>query len=198
MAYPFDLPELGYAHDALEPHIVGPHAPDLARPISRMAEDVETHGFPDELASALIGSCTNSSYEDIGKATHVVQQLLDKGMKAKSQFMISPGSEQVRATIERDGMLDTLTEFGGTVLANASSSVLVGTDWIVVARSSELLVAPYDLNTHQVTGSLVPVEQQLDTAPGIGGMVLTQFDVSDTGTLAYVPVASESAFELPP
>ncbi|MCH8837131.1 MAG: aconitate hydratase [Candidatus Marinimicrobia bacterium] len=103
----------------LEPHIVGPFTPDLARPISEMAQAVKDNGYPDELKAALIGSCTNSSYEDISRAAHVAQQALDHDYKAQTTFLITPGSEQVRATIERDGQLETLTGIGGTVLANA-------------------------------------------------------------------------------
>lgn len=104
---------------SLEPHIVGPFTPDLARPITRMAQDVREQDYPDEITGALIGSCTNSSYEDIGRAAHVADQALAHGLKARAPFLITPGSEQIRATIERDGQLNTLTQIGGTVLANA-------------------------------------------------------------------------------
>ena len=103
----------------LEPHVVGPHTPDLARPISEMAAAVEKEGYPDELSSTLIGSCTNSSYEDIDRSTHIAKQAAEKGLKAATQFMVTPGSEQVRATIARDGQLQALTAIGATVLANA-------------------------------------------------------------------------------
>ena len=103
----------------LEPHLNGPFSPDKAWPISKMKEAVKEQDFPDDIRVALIGSCTNSSYEDIDRATSIAQQALDKGLKSKSQFTITPGSEQVRATIERDGQLDTLTKFGGLILANA-------------------------------------------------------------------------------
>ncbi len=103
----------------LEPHIVGPFTPDLARPISQMAAAVKENNYPDEVKVGLIGSCTNSSYEDISRAAHVADQALSRGLKARAGFFISPGSEQIRATIERDGQLETLTRFGGTVLANA-------------------------------------------------------------------------------
>ena len=103
----------------LEPHIVGPHTPDLARPVSRMAADVNSHDYPAEIKAALIGSCTNSSYEDIGRAAHIARQAKRAGMKACVPFMVTPGSEQVRATIERDGMLADLEAIGATVLANA-------------------------------------------------------------------------------
>ncbi|MFB0516331.1 MAG: aconitate hydratase [Candidatus Neomarinimicrobiota bacterium] len=104
---------------ALEPHLVGPFTPDLARPISQMAQAVQANDYPDEIKVALIGSCTNSSYEDISRAAHVANQALAAGLKARTGFMITPGSEQIRATIERDGQLDTLTKIGGLVLANA-------------------------------------------------------------------------------
>lgn len=103
----------------LEPHINGPFTPDLAHPISKMKEAVIENNYPDKISVALIGSCTNSSYEDIDRAANIARQALAKGLKAKTQFTITPGSEQVRATIERDGQLQVLTEFGGTVLANA-------------------------------------------------------------------------------
>jgi aconitate hydratase len=103
----------------LEPHIVGPHTPDLDRPVSQMASDADANGFPKNISAALIGSCTNSSYEDIGRAANVARQAKAKGLKAKIPFMVTPGSEQVRATIERDGLLQDLEDIGGTVLANA-------------------------------------------------------------------------------
>jgi len=103
----------------LEPHLNGPYTPDRAWPISKMKEAVKENDFPEELSVGLIGSCTNSSYEDIDRAASIARQALNNGLKAKSKFTITPGSEQVRATIERDGQLATLTEFGGTVLANA-------------------------------------------------------------------------------
>jgi len=103
----------------LEPHLNGPFTPDKAWPISKMKEAVKENDFPDKVSVALIGSCTNSSYEDIDRAASIAKQALSKGLKAKSQYTITPGSEQVRATIERDGLLNTLTEVGGVTLANA-------------------------------------------------------------------------------
>ncbi|MSQ32265.1 MAG: aconitate hydratase [Dehalococcoidia bacterium] len=103
----------------LEPHIVGPHTPDLARPISKMAEDVKMNDYPDNLSSALIGSCTNSSYEDISRAADIAEQARAHGMKINIPFLITPGSEQIRATIERDGQIATLRSINGKVLANA-------------------------------------------------------------------------------
>ncbi|MCL6097464.1 MAG: aconitate hydratase [Bacteroidetes bacterium] len=103
----------------LKPHINGPFTPDLAWPVATMKQTVVEKNYPDKISVALIGSCTNSSYEDIDRSASIARQALAKGLKAKAQFTITPGSEQVRATIERDGQLQTLTEFGGTVLANA-------------------------------------------------------------------------------
>ena len=105
--------------DTLEPHIVGPHTPDLARPVSQMAADVTANGYSDTLTSGLIGSCTNSSYEDITRAADVAQQALDHGASIKCPLWVTPGSEQVEATIERDGQMGTLEQLGATVLANA-------------------------------------------------------------------------------
>ena len=118
-------PEKYYDHiveidlSTLEPYVNGPLTPDLARPVSQLAADAKKNDYPDEIKVALIGSCTNSSYEDIERATSVAKQALAKGLKVKSKFTITPGSEQIRATIERDGQLQTLTEVGGKVLANA-------------------------------------------------------------------------------
>ncbi len=103
----------------LEPYVNGPLTPDLARPVSQLAADAKQNDYPDEIKVALIGSCTNSSYEDIERAASVAKQALAQGLKVKSKFTITPGSEQIRATIERDGQLQTLTEVGGKVLANA-------------------------------------------------------------------------------
>lgn len=103
----------------LEPHINGPFTPDLAWPLSKFAAAVREKGWPEELKVGLIGSCTNSSYEDMERAASVARQALDHGLKARSEFTISPGSEQIRATIERDGQMETFTKVGGVVLANA-------------------------------------------------------------------------------
>jgi aconitate hydratase len=105
--------------DTLEPYVVGPHTPDLARPISAFSAEIKEKGYPDKLTYALIGSCTNSSYEDMSRAANVAEQGAAHGVKAHCGFLISPGSEQIYETIERDGQLQTLEKIGGTVLANA-------------------------------------------------------------------------------
>jgi aconitate hydratase len=104
---------------SLEPHVVGPHSPDLARPISQLADDAEKNDYPLDVRVFLIGSCTNSSYEDIGRAAHVAQQGSEHGVKAARPFFITPGSDQIHNTIARDGQLHALEQIGGTVLANA-------------------------------------------------------------------------------
>ncbi len=103
----------------LEPHIVGPHTPDLARTISELADDVKSKDYTDPISVALIGSCTNSSYEDMSRAASLAEQAKAKGIKAKIPLLVTPGSEQIRGTIERDGQMDSLKDIGATVLANA-------------------------------------------------------------------------------
>jgi aconitate hydratase len=105
----------------LEPHLVGPHTPDRARPISKIAAEVNDAGnaFVDKISSALIGSCTNSSYEDMSRAADVAEQAKAHGLKAVVPLLVTPGSEQVRATIERDGQMQSLTQIDAVVLANA-------------------------------------------------------------------------------
>ncbi len=105
--------------NSLVPHIVGPHTPDLARPITDLKDDAEKNNYPVEISNALIGSCTNSSYEDIGRAAYIAREAAKKGLKSKVPLMVTPGSEVTRATIERDGYLKDLESIGATVLANA-------------------------------------------------------------------------------
>jgi len=105
--------------DQLEPHVVGPHSPDRDRPISRLAGEARQNGWPLQIKNALIGSCTNSSYEDMRRAAHIAQQGMKAGLRAKIPFLITPGSERVYQTIKRDGIIDTFQKMGGTVLANA-------------------------------------------------------------------------------
>jgi aconitate hydratase len=103
----------------LEPHVNGPFTPDRATPLSQFAEEVRKNKWPKELEVGLIGSCTNSSYEDISRAASVARQAKDKNLKVKAEFTITPGSEQVRYTVERDGFLNDFAQIGGVVLANA-------------------------------------------------------------------------------
>ena len=103
----------------LEPHIVGPHTPDLARKISKLSDDVKSNDYNDSISIALIGSCTNSSYEDMSRAASLAEQAIAKGVKSKIPLLVTPGSEQIRGTIERDGLMESLKQIGATVLANA-------------------------------------------------------------------------------
>jgi aconitate hydratase len=105
--------------DELEPHIVGPHSPDRGRPISKLAGEVGENRWPATITNALIGSCTNSSYEDMRRAAHIATQGIKAGLRAKVPFWITPGSERIYQTIKRDGLIDTFEKIGGTVLANA-------------------------------------------------------------------------------
>ncbi len=103
----------------LEPYVVGPHTPDLARPISALSDDVTTNDYVDSISVALIGSCTNSSYEDMSRAASIAEQARSMGIKSKIPLLVTPGSEQIRSTIERDGQMGSLRGIGATVLANA-------------------------------------------------------------------------------
>ena len=121
----FDNPEKYYDEvieinlSELEPHIVGPYSPDLSRKISEMPDAIKKNNYQNNLKVGLIGSCTNSSYEDIERAAHIAKQALDRGLKTKSQFYITPGSNQIKATMERDGYTEIFEKLGGEVLANA-------------------------------------------------------------------------------
>jgi len=104
---------------ALEPHVVGPHTPDLARPVSALGAEARIEGWPLRLSQAVVGSCTNSSYEDISRAASVARQATARGLRTRTPLLVTPGSETVRATVERDGLLADLEAIGATVLANA-------------------------------------------------------------------------------
>jgi aconitate hydratase len=105
--------------DRLEPMLVGPHSPDLAHPVSRMKADAARENYPDEIKVGLIGSCTNSSYEDIGRAAHLARQAVAKGLACRTPLLVTPGSDQVYSTLERDGLLEDLKKVGASILANA-------------------------------------------------------------------------------
>jgi aconitate hydratase len=133
----------------LEPHVAGPHSPDRARPISQFAAEVadRSNGFIDAISAALIGSCTNSSYEDMSRAAAVAQQGSAHGIRAAAALMVTPGSEQVRATIARDGQMQALRDIGATVLANACGPCIG--QWRRAnefARMSNTIVTSYNRN----------------------------------------------------
>jgi aconitate hydratase len=133
--------------DTLEPHVVGPHSPDRGRPISKLAADMRENGWPLRITNALIGSCTNSSYEDMQRAAHIATQGLKAGLKAKTKFLITPGSERVFQTIKRDGLVDRFAQIGGTVLANACGPCIgqwKRTD--VAANEANTIVSSFNRN----------------------------------------------------
>lgn len=121
----------------LEPHIVGPHTPDLARPISKLANDVDTNGYTDTISVALVGSCTNSSYEDMSRAASIAQQAKARGITSKVPLLVTPGSEQIRSTIERDGQMESLRDIGAMVLANACGPCIGQWDRPELAKDAE-------------------------------------------------------------
>ena len=176
---------------SLEPHVVGPHSPDLARPISKMGAEAEQQGYSVSLKAALIGSCTNSSYEDIGRAAHIAKQGLDAGFKAKTAFLVTPGSERIFHTMKRDGFMDLFQKMGATVLANAcgpcigqwkrSDAVKGRADSIVssfnrnfpgrndgVSETLSFLASPEVVTAYAFAGDLRfdPVNGSLQTADG--------------------------------
>jgi len=133
--------------NTLEPHVNGPFTPDLATPISGLAEAAKANGWPLEVKDGLIGSCTNSSYEDMSRVASLMKQALAKGLKSKGTFYITPGSEQIRATIERDGLAGTMREFGGIVLANACGPCIGQWDRQNVAKGEKnTIVTSYNRN----------------------------------------------------
>ena len=105
--------------NTLEPHINGPYSPDISQPISKFAEFIKGSNSPSDISAALIGSCTNSSYEDLSRASGIAGEALKAGLKTSTSFFVAPGSEEIRATVDRDGIFDNLTQAGGTLLANA-------------------------------------------------------------------------------
>jgi len=131
----------------LEPHINGPFTPDLAHPVGKVGEAAVAAGWPTDVKVGLIGSCTNSSYEDMGRCASIVSQAMGHGLRSKSLFHITPGSEQIRATIERDGIAATLRDFGGVVLANACGPCIGQWDRQDVAKGDKnTIVTSYNRN----------------------------------------------------
>merc|ERR1712168_1564677 len=131
----------------LEPHVNGPFTPDLATPISKLGNAAKANGWPLEVKDCLIGSCTNSSYEDMSRVASLMKQALAKGIKSKSTLYVTPGSEQIRATIERDGLANIMREFGGIVLANACGPCIGQWDRKNVAKGEKnTIVTSYNRN----------------------------------------------------
>ncbi len=192
--------------DELEPHINGPFSPDVAWPLSKFAEAVEKNGWPEKLSAGLIGSCTNSSYEDISRSASIAKQALEKGLKAKSYFLITPGSEQIRYTIERDGFIELFEKIGGTVLANACGPCIgqwqrsdIGKDEpnSILTSFNRNFAKRNDgnPNTHSFVAS-----PEIVTAFALAGTLkfnpLKDFLVNDKGE--KIMLEDPSGFELPP
>ncbi len=132
--------------DTLEPHLVGPHTPDLAHPVSTMKAKVIAEKWPADITSALIGSCTNSSYEDVSRAASLADAALKAGLKAKVPFLISPGSETIHLTIKRDGQMKTFDDAGGTVLANACGPCIGQWDRQNMPKEQNAIVTSFNRN----------------------------------------------------
>jgi aconitate hydratase len=161
----------------LEPHVVGPHTPDRARPLSALAAEVRdpVNGFVDAISAALIGSCTNSSYEDMSRAADIATQAHSHGATAAAQLMVTPGSDQIRATIARDGQLRALEDLGGVVLANACGPCIG--QWqrpVAEASAPNTIVTSYNRNFrgrndgHATTASFI-ASPEVVTALALGG-----------------------------
>jgi aconitate hydratase len=190
----------------LEPHLNGPFTPDLATPISKMKEAAAANGWPTKIEVGLIGSCTNSSYEDISRSVSLAKQVTAKGLKLKSEFTITPGSEQVRFTIERDGFLSVFDKIGATVFANACGPCIGMWDRVGAEKAEKNTIvhsfnrnfakrADGNPNTYAFVGS-----PELVTALAIAGDLsfnpLTDTLINEKGE--KVTLDAPTGFELPP
>jgi aconitate hydratase len=190
----------------LEPHVNGPFTPDLATPISKMKEVAAANGWPVNIEVGLIGSCTNSSYEDISRAASLAKQVAEKGLKTKAEFTITPGSELVRYTIDRDGFIDTFHKIGATVFANACGPCIgMWTRMGAEKKERNSIVHSFNRNfaarqdgnpnTHAFVAS-----PELTTALAIAGRLdfnpLTDTLVNDKGE--HVMLSEPTGMELPP
>uniref|UniRef100_A0A1B0A5T9 Aconitate hydratase, mitochondrial n=1 Tax=Glossina pallidipes TaxID=7398 RepID=A0A1B0A5T9_GLOPL len=169
----------------LEPHINGPFTPDLAHPISKLKQNAEKNGYPMDIKVGLIGSCTNSSYEDMGRCASIANDAMQHGLKSKIPFNVTPGSEQIRATIERDGLSQVFDKFGGTVLANACGPCIGQWDRKDVKKGEKnTIVTSYNRN---FTGrnDANPATHAFVTSPEL----VTALSIA--GTLAFNPLKDE-------
>jgi len=192
--------------DTLEPYVNGPFTPDLATPVSQMKETVEKNGWPSKLEVALIGSCTNSSYEDISRSASIVKDAVSKGLKANSEFTITPGSELVRFTIERDGFIRQFEEVGGVVLANACGPCIG--QWarhIDDPNRKNTIITSFNRNFAKRNDGLASTHAfvaspEVVTAMAIAGTIsfnpLTDTLTNDKGE--KVKLSEPTGFELPP
>ncbi len=190
----------------LEPYVNGPFTPDLATPISKMAEAVAANGWPDQVEVSLIGSCTNSSYEDISRSAFIAADAMNKGLKSKAEFVITPGSEMVRYTIARDGMLDTFGKMGGVVLANACGPCIGQWDRHVAdPNKKNTIVTSYNRNFAKRNDGLASTHAfvaspEIVTAFAIAGSLsfnpLKDTLTNDKGE--KVMLAEPKGYEMPP
>ncbi len=208
----YDNPEIFYDQvveinlNELEPHLNGPFTPDLATPISKMAEALKQHDWPEVVEVALIGSCTNSSYEDISRSVSVAKDAIAKGLTTKSEYTITPGSEMVRFTIERDGFLDTFEKMGGVVLANACGPCIG--QWarhIDDPKRKNTIVTSFNRNFAKRNDGLASTHAfvaspELVTALAIAGKLsfnpMTDKLLNDKGE--EVMLAEPTGYEMPP
>lgn len=192
--------------DELEPYVNGPFTPDLATPVSKIKEAVEKNGWPAKLEVALIGSCTNSSYEDISRSASIVKDAVGKGLKANSEFTITPGSEQVRYTIERDGFISDFASVGGVVLANACGPCIG--QWarhIDDPNRKNTIITSFNRNFAKRNDGLASTHAfvaspEVVTAMAIAGTIafnpITDTLVNDKGEM--VKLSEPVGYELPP
>ncbi|GAA5968152.1 hypothetical protein JCM8115_001756 [Rhodotorula mucilaginosa] len=204
----------------LEPHINGPYTPDLATPLSKFAQAVKENDWPEKLSVGLIGSCTNSSYEDMSRAASIADEAAAHGLKAKSGFTVTPGSEQIRATIERDGQMESLEKIGGVVLANAcgpcigqwdrkdvpkgtKNSIITSYNRNFTGRNdantaTHAFVASPDIVTAMVFGGSLTFNPVTDSLKGADGK---EFKFSDPSGKELPPRgydAGENTYQAPP
>jgi aconitate hydratase len=185
----------------LESHVVGPHTPDLARPVSKLGAEARSKGYPLELKAALIGSCTNASYEDMSKAADLAKQALDAGLKPKAPLYISPGSERIRRTMERDGMLETFARMGAIVLTN-SCGPCIG-QWVrpdAVPGRAESIISSFNRNFPGRNDGVMETHAfiagpELVTAQAFGGCIGFDPSRDDIGGFRF---KAPQGFELPP
>ncbi|XP_006807354.1 aconitate hydratase, mitochondrial [Neolamprologus brichardi] len=184
--------------DELKPHINGPFTPDLAHPVSEVGAAAQKNGWPLEVKVGLIGSCTNSSYEDMGRAASVAKQALDKGLKCKAQFTVTPGSEQIRATIERDGYSKILGDVGGVVLANACGPCIGQWDRRDVKKGEKnTIVTSYNRN-FTARNDANPATHAFVTSPEIVTALAIAGTLNFNPETDYLTTPSGEKFKLEP
>ncbi|UJR25839.1 hypothetical protein I4U23_007189 [Adineta vaga] len=182
----------------LEPHVNGPFTPDLAHPIGKLGKEAEKQQWPLDIKVGLIGSCTNSSYEDMTRSASIAQQAIDKGIKAKSIFTVTPGSEQVRATIERDGIAEKLRAIGGIVLANACGPCIGQWDRKDVKKGEKnTIISSYNRN---FTGrnDANPQTHSFVTSPDLVTAMILSGDLRFNPLTDSLTAADGSKFKLEP